>query len=319
MSFTNFPHGVTSFGAPVGAAKYAGWWGNNIWFVDDDEGMDSNKGDEPTRAVQTIQRAVDLAGPQDTIFLRPRYVGTGSYGAHGYYTGNVLTTTAQQGLQIVGTGSGGARGIGANVQVAIEPTAGSTAATVMVQSPCVSIENVLVKAITGCLFGGIAADQGAASAFGQAWGLTISNCSFKDFIGDQAYGSIDVDTIHWLTIQHCYFRQGNYGIVLGSSGAAIQGSTIRDCDFVGAASNWNADIWVGDCREISIDNCRFMHAIPSGGLPNKYIVFGGGTGTGLLSNLMFASSTEGLGGITLAGSVLNAACWGDESNPMNVD
>jgi hypothetical protein len=310
---TNYQDGVLSYGAPVlSGGSYAGWWGNQIWFVDDIDGIAGNEGHTPETAKKTIQEAVDAAGQQDTIFLRPREIGIGTYSGHGYYTGNILTKTTQRGLSIIGTGSGGARGIGANVQCAIEPTPGSTLATLMVQSPCVTIENVLVKAITGCVVGGIAADLGAASTFGQAWGLTISNCSFKDFIGTAAYGSIDIDTIHWATIQHCYFRQGGYAIVLGSSGAAIQGTTIRDCDFVGAAGDWDCDIWTGDVKEINITDCRFAHATPSAGSVNIYVYFTGGTG--MITNCYFSDSTVTVSHcITLGGTILNSHCYGSDA------
>ncbi len=303
MPITNFPNGISSFGGVVGPPGYAGWWGSTAWFVDDDGGSDGNSGKEPTKAFKTIQKAVGLAGPQDTIFLKPRNIAVGAYHTHGYYTGNVTTTDAQQGLKIIGTGSGGVRGWGSNIQCAIEPTGGSTAATILVQSPGVSIENVMVKAITGSTGGGIGATNVTNN---EVYGLTISNCGFKDFISTgSAIGTINIDSCHWSTIQHCIFREGGVAIALGSALQAIRSPIIRDCDFWGAPSTWSSDIRVSDVANLIIDNCRFMHALPTGGAPNVYIVMVGTAGTGIISNCNISAASETIAtNFTLVGTTL---------------
>lgn len=313
MPLANFPNGITSFGGLVGPSHYAGWWDTKAWYVDDDNGLDGRTGRSPARSVKTIQKAIDLAGPQDTIFLKPRDIAVGAYHTHGYYTGSLIIDNALQGLKLIGTGSGGVRGWGSNIQCAIEPDPGSTAATILVQSPGVSIENVMVKAISGSVGGGIGVDNASAN---EVYGLTISNCGFKDFIGMDRYGSIDVDSSHWLTVQHCIFREGGCGIVLGSALQTIRSPIIRDCDFWGAPSTWNADILIGDVANLIIDGCRFMHAVPTGGSAsplNRYVYMVGGTGTGIISNCNISAGSENIASnFTLVGTVLLSNTYGSQ-------
>jgi hypothetical protein len=74
MPATHFPHGVSSYGIPiigenVGIPNFQG----NAWFVDAVNGNDYNSGQDPTAALQTINRAIQLAGngTGDTIFIYP--------------------------------------------------------------------------------------------------------------------------------------------------------------------------------------------------------------------------------------------------------
>ncbi len=308
MTITAYPNGVSSFGGVVGPPNYAGWWGTNVWFVDDDAGSDGNSGKDPAKAFKTIQKAIDLAGQQDTIFLKPRDISLTAHSSHGYYTGTNIIPTSQQGLAIIGTGRGG-RGIGANVQCAVEPDSGSTDATFTVRSPGVSFENMMIKCVTDA-GGAIAANVNTA----QAYGLTVSNCFFKDFkTTGEAVGTISLYTIHWATIQHCIFREASQAIDVNSAYASVEGTVIRDCDFIGAASTWDADIRVGDCKKLVIDNCRFQHAVGTGGQQNIYINMVGTTGTGMVSNCTFSGTSETITAFaTLKGTVLLSNCRGSK-------
>ena len=313
MTITEYPNGVSSFGAPVMNNKYAGWWGNNIWFVDDIDGNIGNSGKTPTNAKKTIQQAINLAGPQDTIFVRPRNVTVGAYSGHGYITNvtsNIATGAAMQGLSIVGTHSG--LGIGANSQCALAPVAGLTPATVLVESPCVTIENFLIKTVTGQTGGAI----GAVDSTNRSWGLTVNNCSFKNFITYDtatAIGAIMLDNNHWTTIDNCTFRECYVGVNFGSSGGVIEGLYMNNCDFHGAAAKWDADIYMGDVKNIRITNCRFNHALPAvpAGEKLHYIVMAGTNGTGIICDCYFSlDSANVAANMTLAGTVLPAHCYG---------
>lgn len=309
MAITKYPNGVSSFGGVVGPPNYAGWWGKNVWFVNDDAGSDEHKGNDPEKALKTIQKAIDLAGPHDTIFLKPRKIAAAAYNTHGYYTGTNVIAADQQGLAIIGTGRGG-RGIGMSVQCMIEPDSGSTDITMLVQSPGVSIENVGLKCVEDA--------DGAISAYSvtnQAYGLTVSNCFFKDYKSISVLtGTIQLGTIHWATIQHCLFKEAGVAIHLLADQATIETTTIRDCDFVGAASTWSEDIRIGNVKNLTITDCRFAHAQPSGGPhgANLYIDMVGTVGSGMVSNCTFAHNSDTLSDfMVLQGSVLNAHCWGN--------
>ncbi len=280
------------------------------WFVDDDNGSDGSVGRNPNAGFKTIQKAIDMAGANDTIYLKPREVGGlayPGYSAHGYYSGTNVIAADQQGLAIIGTGSGD-RGWGSNVQCAIEPDIGSTDVAILVQSPCVSIENVMVKCLTGAN-GAIRAVQDTA----EAWGLTISNCSFKDFKATGlAIGTIDLHTIHWATIQHSIFREAGCAINFASTYALVKYPVVRDCTFTGVASEWSNDIRIGDVKSLEIDNCRFLHAVPTGGAPSKYVVPVGSTASGLVSNCFFAVDTATIGDVmTIVDALSNSHCYGE--------
>lgn len=317
MGYTHYPNGITSMGMPiVGGAHYAGMWGNDIWFVDDDNGLDTNKGDLPTAGFKTIQKAITKAGPQDTIYLKAREVGGQAYpgySAHGYFTGTNIIPKDRQGLAIIGTGRGGGS-IGMSLQCMIEPDSGTTDVGITVKSPGVSIENLGIKALAGST-GAIYANRGDGSD-AQAWGLTVSNCFFKDFQTTiSAKGTIHLDTIHWVTIQHCTFREAGIAINLLSQHTGIKEPIIRDCTFTGIASEWSSDIRLGDVKGIEIDNCRFLHAPPSGG-DNVvgYIDVVGAAVSGLISNCYFSYAGTSLAAtITLADVLVQAHCWGDDS------
>ncbi len=310
---TTFGDQVKQFGGvPVSSVNYAGWWGNDVWFVDDINGNDGNTGKSPTAAKKTIQAVINIAGPQDTIFLRPRDISTGRYHEHGYYTGTLNIPATNYSLSIIGTGNG-ARGVGANIQCAIEADSAATAATITVKAPCFNIENVMVKQINEATTAGAI---NAVSTFGtqQAWGLTVSNCMFKDF---QSAGSglatIHIDTAHWATIQHCIFREADMAINLLSTEAAIRGAVIRDCDFWGNAADVSNDIRVGDCKNLLIDKCKFLHALPTGAAPLIYINFVGAAAVGIISNCMFSTTdADEANAVNLAGSVIMANCYGTD-------
>lgn len=317
MSLTNFPNGILAT-PNIGGDGYAGWWGNDIWYVDDTDGSDSHSGSQPTEGKATIQAAVDIAGPNDTIYLRPRDMGGDivypGYSAHGYYTGNIITKTTQQGLSIIGTGSGNGS-IGQKVQCMIEPTASSTAATISVRAPGVNIENVGVKQIDESA-GNAGGAINATSTYNtvQAWGLTVSNCFFKDFqAAGSGIGTITLNTAHWATIQHCYFRESDMAIRIQSIEALVKAPTIKDCTFSGAAADVDCCIKMGDVKNLLIDECRFLMAKPTAGSLDIYILMNGTAGSGMVNNCRFAHITKTVSHIiTIVGQVLLCNCRAED-------
>ena len=305
MSLTHFPNGITSFGGPVTANNFAGWWGKDVYFVDDENGSDDNDGKSPTIAKATIQSAITASSIGDTIFLKPREIDTSIHSSHGYFTGTNIIPTGKTGLAIIGTGRG--IGIGSAVDCMIEPDASSTDTTITVQSPSVTIENVGIKAVasgSGAIY--------ASASVAQAYGLTVSNCFFKDFLGaSSSVGSIHLVTTHWTTIQHCYFKECGVAIHHNSAVAAVRNIVIKDCDFVGAAGDWGQDIRLGDVIEMVIDSCRFAHAQPTAGTRKMYIDMLGTGGTGMISNCRFGvAATTQATVANLKGTVLMSDAFG---------
>ena len=276
------------------------------YFIDDDDGSDSQDGLAPNKGFATIQKGIDIAGKHDTIYLKPREIDLDTHSSHGYFTGSNIIPTGMQGLAIIGTAHGS--GIGMAAQVMVEPDSGSTDMTFIVRSPGVSFENLGIKAVTSS-GGGIYAHVSTA----QAYGMTISNCFFKDFQGaDVSSGSINLQTTHWVTIEHCLFKECGVAISLGSPIAATRAATIRNCDFIGVNTTWSQPIRLGACTGLIIDKCNFAFNIPTGGTRNFYIDQLGTSGDGIVSNCNFADTEQGVTVLmTLVGTTLQSNCWSD--------
>ena len=134
MGFTNFPHGITSFGIPI-----IGSSGTDIpvttgsyFFVSSTTGSDVNTGTEPTKAFATLDYALSkcTANKMDVVVLMPGHSET--------ITGAGGITLDVAGVKVVGMGSGSSR-----------PTFlmdGATTVTMLVTAADCSIENCIFKA-----------------------------------------------------------------------------------------------------------------------------------------------------------------------------
>jgi len=91
MPITNFPNGVSSFGIPMTGTNI---WGGKTYFVRPRTGKDGNKGDDPGRALQTIQAAHDLctAGNNDVVYYISEATTTSASGTQQLLT-SALTWT----------------------------------------------------------------------------------------------------------------------------------------------------------------------------------------------------------------------------------
>ena len=82
MSITNFPNGLSSFGVPLfglgGMIPIPG----NVYYLDNDRGLDSNNGLDPTRPKQTLSnvQSVMTANQNDVaILIGHSSAGTGAF------------------------------------------------------------------------------------------------------------------------------------------------------------------------------------------------------------------------------------------------
>ena len=94
MGLTNFPNGITSFGAPILPDAMLGKvWCENTYFVDTATGSDTNDGKSPGSALKTIQRAINLTGDAkgDRIYVK-----------NGAYAETLTISTSHDGISIIG-------------------------------------------------------------------------------------------------------------------------------------------------------------------------------------------------------------------------
>ena len=91
MGLTNFPNGVSSFGVPMTGTNI---WGGKSYFVRPRTGKDGNKGDDPDRALQTIQAAHDkcTAGNNDVVYYISEATSTSASGTQQLVTSAITWT-----------------------------------------------------------------------------------------------------------------------------------------------------------------------------------------------------------------------------------
>jgi len=304
MSLSHLPHGLfatPSLGGSVAGslARYPGLWTQRIFFVDADHGSNGNTGLEPTKAKATIQAAVNAAGVDDTIYIRPqaetqgwsdldpRY---GSYRATYIENVNVVRFT-KAGLSIIGTGNGWGTSGGSVTMVG----AAAQDCTIDVHAAFVNIENIqfgwraqqtnqtgtVIRLINGQTLD----DTASHSAFGD----TVSNCWF-DRSGN-VWGAILIASSAGHLIENCTFDNCNVGVYLDSSDTTPDGVFIRGNTWFGTASNTTVCIVMADVDDICIERNIFAHTCPSKGSPNKYVSVAGTAYGSYFGNIVGSTQT----------------------------
>jgi len=98
MGFTDFPHGITSFGVPLLGGNPGPITGS-VFFVDSSTGLNSNAGGSPSTAFASLDWAIGkcTANKGDTIYVMPNHAET--------ITGAGGITADIAGIDIIGLGS----------------------------------------------------------------------------------------------------------------------------------------------------------------------------------------------------------------------
>ena len=315
MGFTNFSNGVTSFGVPATGKNYNGMWSGKVWFVDGRVGSDGNTGKSPARAVKTIQKAVDLAGTDDTIFIRPLAVGN-------FYTENVIVPSATHaGLSIIGTGNG--KGNSVYQACTLRGVLAVDDPILELGSSFANIENLhfWARAAQTHGFGILGNWNTAANASATLLniGSSVTNCAFNTDIVDAPPGAgvvqsaIRIDSTEGWLIEGNFFQDTRVGISVGSTVSASYQIVVKDNLFKGIASNIAADLMLADTTGIEIVGNVFGHAVPShaAGTMTKYIfVVGGATVTGGVAKNYQGAAAVAFGTNNTASSLIAAGNFG---------
>lgn len=309
MGGYNFGSGVPTWnGVPmIGISSpgiIPGLWSKHVLFVDGDNGSDGNHGISPQKAFKTIQKAIDMATLEDTIYIRPMYTalgwdtlyqnGAGLGTLTGTYVENTsVTALTKNGLSIIGTGNGtGVTGkavqMGGVVSV-VSPT-------IDIKSPFVNVENIN--------FAWKAAQATTASPVirvisegttGYAFGCSIINCGFE--ISNNAEGTIRNDGAFGMTIEGCTFRNVKVSIYLASLDHTIDCVYIRRNVFMASAvTNISGCIVAGTVYNLNILDNKFNHGTPNATGYKKYIYCAGVVSGGVQGN-MFGVTGSSLGAI----------------------
>jgi hypothetical protein len=289
MGFTNYPHGITSFGSPVTGPRFSSPWATH-YFVDGDGGSDSNAGTDPNSAKKTIQSAVTASTGGDVIYIKPKTytIGTG----FARYSEDVSVTLG---------GSGGSTGVTATnanksligVTPRTKPTdflgvrwTFASATQLTVDAPCLHVENIgfFSEAATYTMN---FRNNGTTYTQMGTFGFSVYNCEIK---GD---GKLYANGADGSQIINCRF-QSKYdgttgGIHLSGSANQVKRATIQGCEFIGGNSYNMATAPVNTdapCWDLIIRDCYFSIITDSG----LYIVINGTSNTGIVANCYFGAA-----------------------------
>ena len=297
MSYiTNFPNGVSSFGRPVSAGggyDFSGWWGNDIWFVDYDNGSTGWEGRAMDSPATNLYQCLNVAGAGDTIFVRPRTT-VGTVGSNNEVITPATTEAAnwtiaqgQHDLSIIGT----SRNQGLAHGVMFQSYASLTTPTINVLAPFCTIENIGVKGIAAQVANGLIQGYSYTPGTHDGYGLTIDNCQINVYQSSNG-GGVVFDSGRYCRLLNTDFWHCRAGVELASTAGNINGSVVQNCNFFGQDTDIDVDILLGDNTHTWIDGCNFLHDVPAkaGGSRAKYIQ-SLGTSEGVVSRCTFGSET----------------------------
>jgi len=262
------------------------------YFVDGDDGNDTNDGLSWAKAFATIGQGISTAIAGDRIFIKPKIIAVGGLDPVSYAETLIIPAT-KPGLQLIGIQNGLAQG----AQPQIKKGSGSTA-QLTIRAPGCLIRGLTINGI-GATGGGILLDDDAVTK--TAFGTIIEDCFLKNCQGTGAAatgGAIQIGATGgaWqLRISRCRFFKNLAGI-MSLAAAVVQPKdiVIEDCEF-GSDVNTeiDADIYfkgVG-VTGLLVNRCNFatvdVPAYASSPSAARYLDLTNCV-AGLLANCMFA-------------------------------
>lgn len=303
-------------GVPVGGSGFQGWWGDDIYFADFDHGTVGGGAKSPEEACKYLDTAIALAGPNDTIYVRPRAPEVGGDDIHyssdpGDITPESTTVNwtipwTSYGLSLIGTGIGvghtGAQRT--NLQGASSATATNPVLTL--NAPFCNIENIGLK--NGNSTASLIYTKWANDSSTQAGMNSFYNVWFRNTKNPATFKGLHMDSGNYDSVIKCNFSSMDFGIYLESNNSETSSLVIRDCDFLALPAEVDCDIFsTGGAKRVLITRCNFNHIIPSGGT-NLYISFGAAS-TGLFSDSYMGAAATTIGTNTTLNSITFSHIW----------
>jgi len=255
MGLTHLPHGLLATPNLGGSQDFAGFFETNVYFVDGDNGSDSNEGTEMESPKATIQAAITAASAQDTIYIRVKAPDADA-SEPGTYIEDLTIPYAKHGLKLIGcTNQLGSWG-GPKIKNA------SASALLTVNASNVHIENLQFNCTRnsgtyGILLNG---NTGYTTAAGSV-GTTITNCMIKN--AGTTYGGINIVGGYGCVISDCNFYSAIKGVYFSSTALPGNQHLIQRCNFVdnnGAALASHIEFAAGTQYGFVIRECTFGEA-----------------------------------------------------------
>ena len=316
---TTFGDQVYQYGGmPVGSNRFAGWWGNDTWFVDYDNGTrTSQQGKNNMTAPQKdIYRSVADAGPGDTIYLRPRTtVGNNATNQSpitpaATEAANITIAQTQNHLTIIGTKPHAGIQSGGPF---LQGYDGVNTPFFNVLAPYVTFENLVFNQAAAQLRGSIIAKAGTPGT-SDGFGCVIDSCGFHVH-KSTSYGAILFDSGRYNQCLNSHFWHCVVGINIGASAMGSQGVIVKGCEFHGLDTDVDTDIQIATGQHIMIESCRFNHDQPNYTTgAYKYYVKVVTSGTGGLYDCFFGTETQETATACSLDSMDAAGNWCSHSN-----
>ncbi|HDZ44845.1 hypothetical protein LCGC14_0520940 [marine sediment metagenome] len=281
------------------------------YFVDGDNGADTNDGKSWGNAFVTIQAGIDACSQGDRVYVKPLEGDASDGDTDPDSYAELLTLGAgKDGVAIIGV----SRGLAQGAQPQLKIGGSSTTPMIKVEAFGCLIHNITINGASST--GGGIEIHGDGSTK-DAGGLVVSNCHIKNCkaSGNAATGggiSWTTNGSAWyVTIVNCEFIDNRAGIVMRGTGNSIPRHVkIRACRFGSAVNTTvDADILVvaSGIKDLFIEDCVFatvdVPAYASSPTAARYIELSAGT-TGLISNCTFACQDSKTFGATGDGAVI---------------
>lgn len=255
MSITNFPNGISSFGAVLPAALGVPTQGNH-WFVKPSTGNNSNTGKSPSQAFKTLAQALSAAtaNQNDIVFLMAE---SNTAASTTDYQSTALDWN-KDAVHLIG--------VGANPFIGHRARIAQT-------STVKTIEDLVTVSANNCLISGIEIFHGVASGTQTAGrALVVSgqrnrivNCQISG-IGDSSFDDSGARSLAVTgaenTFQHCYI--GLDTVIRGTAAAEVTiGNVARtifeDCFFntYTSLSTFKMVTYTAPDRFVLFKNCVF--------------------------------------------------------------
>jgi hypothetical protein len=267
----------------------------NVFYVDGNNGSDSNNGTRPDLAFATIQAAITAASSDDTIYVRAKSMAATDTDPNSY-TENLVIPAGKSRLRILGLGHGPVQGGVPQVKVGTT----TTQALLTVRSPGVLIAGLGFNG-AGATGGGILLDDDGG-ATKTAFGTSILDCHFKNCVGTTATNAATGGAIQWPAAGNAWqikiagnrFYKNVGDIVMKGTGSSVpQDVVIENNIFSGPAASVDCNIYTGgDGINGLIIRDNYFTADPAIGSASNgnFLMLTGSVG--ILANNFFACITE---------------------------
>lgn len=291
----------------IGANGFSPW--TNFFYVDADNGSDSNVGNSPSTAFATVAAGVAASAAGGTVAIKARKTVALATDPTSY-TENVVIPNGTSELTLFGYGTG--RVQNGLPQLKVGTT--TTQAIITVRAPGCGIFNLGINGISAT-GGGILLDDDSSTKI--ANGTTIQNSHFKNCVGTSATDCRTGGAINWsanggawqvLISDNQFYKNVGDVVLKGTAQTAPQDVLIENNRFQGLATTTDCHLYLAGgsgMASITVNGNIFSDVLPSlsSGSIVRYVDMTGCTGMFSNNCVGGAYTTTGFGAAKVAAKI----------------